>query len=240
MVDSGSIHSGGRRIALRGWDSNSGGSDGISAQFSDQVSSDTEVENGASESEGNSYSELESELGSGHSNVGQSKTILKFDQDTFLTQGKNDVYDAHDLTTTSSESSLIQATKNGDIPLVKSLIGKGCDLDATDSNRRTALHVACSLGRLGIMRLLVGGGANVDASSVQGQTPLHEACVNGRYTILQEMASEVVDLDMVDASGLSAAHYCALNGEVKCLTLLCNQVRTGWVYSSAGVLCTES
>lgn len=69
------------------------------------------------------------------------------------------------------------------------------------------------------------GGANADAVSAAGQTPLHEECINGRYAVLQEMMSEVIDLDMVDANGLSAAHYCAMNGEVKCLTLLCNQVR---------------
>lgn len=207
-------------LALGEWGSNhdSGSSGDISAQLSDQLSSDTEVENEASESENGSYSELESEC----SGIEQSKPSMKFDRDVFLTQGRGNEY-VDDLSRTS-ESSLIQATKNGDFPLVTNLIAKGCDLDATDSNRRTALHVACSLGRLEITRLLVGGGANVDASSVQGQTPLHETCINGRYAVLQEMVSEVVDLDMVDANGLSAAHYCAMNGEVECLSLLCNQV----------------
>lgn len=191
-----------------------GDSDSFSGIVSDQFSSDTEVEQEKSESESYSYSEHESGLESDE---------RQFDREVFLTQGKSKIDEADDLAEVS-ESNLIQATRDGDIPLVKRLIANGCSLDAVDSNRRTALHVACSLGRLEIARILVEGGANVDAASIQGQTPLHEACVNGRYDVLQELISEVVDLDMVDANGLSAAHYCAMNGEVKCLSLLCNQV----------------
>jgi hypothetical protein len=217
MLDSGSIRSSHRNIALAGWDSSASNSD-ISAQLSDpgtEVESEVEV---ASES---TYSELESGLEE-YSHT-TSRPDLETKHDVFLTEGKVDMCGTVDF---SQETGLIQATKNGDIPLTKSLIEKGCDLDATDSNRRTALHVASSLGRLEIVRLLVQGGANVDAPSIQGQTLLHEACINGRHTIMQELSSEVVDLDMVDAKGLSAAHYCAMNGEVKCLSLLCNQVGT--------------
>ncbi len=187
------------------------GEENFSAQVSDQLSSDTEVESEGSLSESCCYSDTESEQSGIRPSNGDSRV--------FLTQGKEDAHDAK-----SSECGLVQAARNGDVPLVKKLISKGCDLDTMESNRRTPLHTACSLGRLEIVRLLVENGANVDASSITGQTPLHEACINGRYAVLQEMISEVVDLDMVDVNGLSAAHYCAMNGEVKCLTLLCNQV----------------
>lgn len=190
--------------------SDCGNSETLSVQDSDKSSSDTEVE---SES-----------CYSGYGVEKQENVILPVVSNVFLTQGKK-VHEPLECYSTSSETSLIQATKSGDISLVMKLITNECDLDATDPNHRTALHLACSLGRLEIVRLLVEGGANVDASSASGQTPLHEACINGRYAVLQEMLSEVVDLDMVDSNGLSAAHYCAMNGEVKCLSLLCNQVR---------------
>ena len=136
------------------------------------------------------------------------------------------------------ESSLIVAARCGDLPTFRRLLGTpGCNLDATDSNQRTALHVACAFGRLEMVQLLLQAGSNADSCSVSGQTPLHEACIGGHYSVLQQLMSEVSDLDAVDANGLSAAHYCALNAEVDCLTLLCNQVhvamtRQGWrIYS---------
>lgn len=190
--------------------------DDISAQVSDQS---TEVEE--EESDTSSYSGMESDT----TPKGHPIPDLPLVQNIFLTQGKKVEERSEDIPKAPpSESNLIQATKSGDIPLVRELILRGCNLEATDSTRRTALHQACALGRLEIVRLLVEGGANVDAASVAGQTPLHEACIGGRYGILEEMLSEVADLDMVDSKGLSAAHYCAMNGEVQCLTLLCNQV----------------
>lgn len=198
-------------------DYSSRGSD-FSAQVSGQLSS-LESEESETDPETASYSEFESECSSR-----QSDTNMPTDSGVFLTQGK---YADEKLKPSriTSELSLIQATKDGAVSLVKQWIAKGSNLDAVDLNCRTALHVACSLGRLEIMQNLIEGGANVDASSVAGQTPLHEACINGRYTVLQEMLSEVADLDTVDINGLSAAHYCAMNGEVKCLSLLCSQVR---------------
>lgn len=214
--------SGCRSIVVSGEGSGDESSEDFSAQVSDDSSSHTETEFDESASEASSYSGVESES---VSERGQG-AILPLVANIFLTEGKR-IDDSQDRFSKVSDSgpNLIQATKNGDVSLVRKLITKGCNLEATDSNRRTALHLACSLGRLEIVRLLVEGRANVDASSVTGQTPLHEACINGRYGILQEMLSEVADLDMVDSNGLSAAHYCAMNGEVKCLTLLCNQVR---------------
>ena len=195
--------------------------------FSAQVSDDSDLNSGTemdeSASEASSSSRMESELS--YIDGTDPGAVVPIVPNIFLTQGKKtDDADIGYSQMSDLEPDLIQATKHGDAPLVKKLIARGCNLEATDSNRRTALHLACSLGRLEIVRLLVEGGANVDAASVTGQTPLHEACINGRYDVLVEMISEVIDLDMVDSNGLSAAHYCAMNGEVKCLTLLCNQV----------------
>lgn len=142
----------------------------------------------------------------------------------FLTQGKELLHvDEKKKPRSESESEIVEYSRNGDIPGIKRLIAQHCDVDETDSNGRTALHVASSLGRVGIVKLLVQSGADVDACSTSGKSPLHEACINGRLDVLQALISEVADLDMGDSNGLSAAHYCALNGEEKCLSLLCNQ-----------------
>lgn len=227
-AESGSVGSGCRSIVVGGEESEGDTSEG----FSVEVSSDDES-NSQTETESDTHSRMELESYVDDRDHDAAKVPLA--PNIFLTQGKtfDEPEDSHSKTS-DSELSLIQATKNGDIPLIRKLITKGCNLEATDSNHRTALHLACSLGRLQIVRLLVEGGANVDASSVAGQTPLHEACISGRYEVLEEMLSEVADLDMVDCNGLSAAHYCAMNGEVKCLTLLCNQVRNFCLHLKLG------
>lgn len=204
------------------------GSDQYSAQVSDQSSTDIEDDGGVREVEDDDEEEEEeedlcSELESQLSISGRDPNLpSSLVPDFFLTQGKQEAQ----AKVKKSGSDLIQAARTGDINAVKTLTASSswCNLNAVDSNGRTALHIACSFGRLEIMQLLVEAGANVDICSSSGQTPLHEACISGRYEILQEMLSEVADLDMVDNNGLSAAHYCALNGEVTCLSLLCNQV----------------
>ena len=193
----------------------------LSPNVSDQSDSEKEVElDESSESETSSYSETGFELSSSKRGHGISTSSAQ----VFLTQVKSVGGETNSFSI-KSEPDLIKATKSGDVLLVKKLIEEGYDLDVTDSSSRTALHIACSFGRLEIVELLIEGGANVDASSASGQTPLHEACIGGRYAVVQELISEAIDLGMVDANGLSAAHYCAMNNEVKCLTLLCNQVR---------------
>lgn len=123
---------------------------------------------------------------------------------------------------TADNKGLFQAVKSGNLSLIKEFMKDRTNLCATDSNKRTALHVACSLGHLETVKILVAAGSNVDARSAIGQTALHEASKGGHYDVVQELLSKVSDLDSVDSNGLSAAHFCCLNGEIECLTLLCD------------------
>ena len=122
---------------------------------------------------------------------------------------------------TADNESFFRAVKSN-LSLIKQFMKDRTNLSATDSNKRTALHVACSLGHLETVKILVAAGSNVDARSAIGQTALHEACKGGHYDVVQELLSKVSDLDSVDSNGLSAAHFCCLNGEIECLTLLCD------------------
>ena len=180
----------------------------------------------SSEDQSSYYTESSGTTSSSSIQSVQSQTKKAYDDvNVFLTQGKlNQTFERTKKPAPLVEPAILKCCKEGDLVAIKKLVAEGYDVDETDTNERTALHVAGSLGRVEITKFLVNSGANVDACSAAGKTPLHEACMNGRYEILQELMAAVLDLDMVDTSGLSAAHYCTLNGEEKCLSLLCNQV----------------
>ena len=90
---------------------------------------------------------------------------------TFLTQAPNGgsklskgriPTDVRKYKTSIEDTDLIQAVKNGDTTLVKKLLESGrCNLNTTDANGRTVLHIACSFGRLGIVRMLLDEDVNV-------------------------------------------------------------------------------
>ena len=69
---------------------------------------------------------------------------------------------------------LQRAARDGDLPLVKSLIGQGTSVDeACDFKGWTALHFAAHRGHVAIAEFLLDQGANVSVRDKDGYTPLH-------------------------------------------------------------------
>ena len=59
--------------------------------------------------------------------------------------------------------------------IVKLLLDKGVDVDASNSSGATALHLAAKYGRLAIVKALLDKNADVNVKAKGGETPLHEA-----------------------------------------------------------------
>ena len=59
----------------------------------------------------------------------------------------------------SQEDKLFEATKDGNIDLVKELVKNGVDVNCNDQNDQNPLHHACYLGHLDIARVLIDNGA---------------------------------------------------------------------------------
>ena len=71
---------------------------------------------------------------------------------------------------------LISACVEGDVEEVRSLLKYGkIDLNSSDHDRRTPLHIAASEGQAEIVRLLCEKGADVDAKDRWGSQPLDAA-----------------------------------------------------------------
>ena len=74
---------------------------------------------------------------------------------------------------------LLDAAKNADAAVVRTLIQKKVDVNASEADGMTALHWASRNNDLASARLLLGAGANVKAGSRYGVTPLTLAAQNG-------------------------------------------------------------
>ncbi|XP_024542764.1 integrin-linked protein kinase 1 [Selaginella moellendorffii] len=70
---------------------------------------------------------------------------------------------------------LLWSASLGDVAGVRALLGKGMDVNSTDFDSRTALHVAACEGKKETVELLIAEGADVNARDRWGSTPLADA-----------------------------------------------------------------
>ena len=73
---------------------------------------------------------------------------------------------------------LIDAVKQGDAQIVRSLLEQQSDVDAAQPDGATALMWAAHRNDLDTVELLIRAGANVNATNDYGATPLWLACTH--------------------------------------------------------------
>ena len=74
---------------------------------------------------------------------------------------------------------LILASLHGQKEIVRYLLEKGADLNATDNEGSNVLHNAAASGHEDIIALLLSKGTDVNAKDNRGMTALHFACSRG-------------------------------------------------------------
>jgi ankyrin repeat protein len=70
---------------------------------------------------------------------------------------------------------LLMATEAGDLEHMRALLAKRIDMNATNAQGWTPLHVAAAGGNMDVVRLLLEHGADVNAASNIGATPMDNA-----------------------------------------------------------------
>jgi ankyrin repeat protein len=109
--------------------------------------------------------------------------------------------------------------------VVKLLIGRGADVNATGASGMTALHGAACAADEETVAFLLGQGAQANSTVLGDKTPLMLAYLMGHVgvvrVLLQYMGTQV--LEETDEEGLRALHWVAYRGHEAVATLLLEQ-----------------
>ncbi len=82
---------------------------------------------------------------------------------------------------------LLAATEAGDLEQMQTLLGKRVDINATNAQGWTPLHVAAAGGSVEVVKLLLVHGADVNAASNIGATPLDNAMTYSRSRAMADL-----------------------------------------------------
>ena len=80
---------------------------------------------------------------------------------------------------------LCWAASEGDLHEIKRLTANGMDLNESDYDGRTALHLACANGHVNIINYLAKKGVNLSAKDNMGNTPLDDAKLSDNKQVIK-------------------------------------------------------
>ena len=109
------------------------------------------------------------------------------------------------------DTTIVEASKNGRINIVKILIAKGVDINTTDDVGYTSISYAALKGHIEIVDLLVGYGADVNIRNHWGGTALVQAVFFGHIDIAKILIDNGANMN-VSIQGDSLVVYAAKNG----------------------------
>jgi ankyrin repeat protein len=92
---------------------------------------------------------------------------------------------------------LLIASRDGDAPMIETLVAAGADANSATTNGTTALMLASAAGRVDAVKTLIAKGAAVNAKeSVKGETPIAFAAAYGRADVVRELAAHGADVNL--------------------------------------------
>ncbi|KAM7534577.1 hypothetical protein Aperf_G00000104747 [Anoplocephala perfoliata] len=106
--------------------------------------------------------------------------------------------------------------------IVRFLVKRGANVNATTATNSTALRAACFDGHEEVVRFLVEQGANVETPNRHEHTCLMIACFRGHENIVRFLLTQGARVNRRSAKGNTALHDCAESGNLRSLVLLLN------------------
>jgi ankyrin repeat protein len=109
------------------------------------------------------------------------------------------------------ESPIADAAMREDVEEVRSLIGRGLDVNAPQGDGMTALHWAAETGSTEIAHMLLGVGADPEAVTRNGDyTPLHLAARTGSASVVEALLEAGADVTATTSTGKTTALHLAV------------------------------
>ena len=104
----------------------------------------------------------------------------------------------------------------GNVEVIKELLTcTECEINATDNDGGTALHVAAGNGKTEAALELIRHGANRAIVAGLGGTPLHQAAGNGHVLTVKALLNAGCPVDVVASNGATVLHFAAKGGNAE-------------------------
>jgi ankyrin repeat protein len=121
---------------------------------------------------------------------------------------------------TSIDLPLVEAVKQGNTALVRSLLDQHIDVNVPQTDGTTALAWAAQQDDVETADLLIRAGAKVDAANDYGATPLWMACANGNAAMIETLLKAGADPSTHVLSGETALMTAAEAGNTEVVNSL--------------------
>lgn len=120
----------------------------------------------------------------------------------------------------TTEGTLFDAVREGDIDRVRSFISKGTNVNIKNNVSCTPLHYAAEYGHLVVTELLIASSADVNAQTMNYLTPLHMAARRGHYNVVDLLIEKGADIKAKTKKGRTALDYATRSGYMDVVRLL--------------------
>ena len=104
-------------------------------------------------------------------------------------------------------TALTRAAVNAHFDIVKMLVAAKADINATDYEKRTALHLAIQVDREDIALFMLEAGTDVGTKSRLGETPLLDALRKDMHDIALGLAERDADANVRDSEGFTVREW---------------------------------
>jgi len=121
---------------------------------------------------------------------------------------------------------LLRALQFNYIECVLSLLKFNANVNITDTNGVSALHISASNGNIECITLLLSRGAKIDGTERLGRTPLHYAAIRGQNESIKALCSHGANIAKKELlGGFNTLHAAAYSGHAECIHTLINLLR---------------
>ena len=118
---------------------------------------------------------------------------------------------APDRLAVAAQAPLYVAARNGYFEVVRCLLERGADPNASNERGYSALHSTCHRGDSKLVDLLLQHGANANVKNSRGDTPLHEAAGGGQNDVIRRLLSAGVDVNVTGKGKITPLHRSILS-----------------------------